>query len=104
MSAELFIRLVTCVVTIVIVLISTYVIPWLKAKCGNENMNMIMGYIAMAVRCAEQIYTPDQWKEKKEFVMDYMLNIINTVVKVDLTREQLDVLIEGAVNEIKKNI
>ena len=104
MSSELFMRLVTCIVTIVIILISTYVIPWLKVKCGAENMNIVMGYIAYAVRCAEQIYTPDEWKEKKAFVMEYMLNIINNVVKIDMTVEQLDVLIEGMVNEVKQNI
>lgn len=104
MSTELFIKLIMCIITIISILVSTYVIPWLKAKCGVENMELVMNYVAMAVRCAEQIYTSEQWEEKKEFVMNYMLGIINNTLKIEMSEEQLDVLIEGAVNEIKKNV
>ncbi|MCQ2969884.1 MAG: phage holin family protein [Clostridium sp.] len=101
MSTDLFIKIISGAVSIAIFVITTYLIPYLKSKYTNEQLHTIENYIRTLVRCAEQIYTQEQWKEKKEFVLIKVIEFVNDVCRIDLTREQLDALIEGIVNEVK---
>lgn len=103
MSNEIFVKICVSIITILGALITTFVIPYIKSKIGQQNMNKIVEYAKIAVRCAEQIYTPEQWKEKKQYVMDYLLNLVNNKLNIKITEEDLDVIVEGVVNEIKHN-
>lgn len=100
MNPELITKLVEAIVTVVVVLISAYVIPWLKGKIGEDKYNQIKYYIEYAVRCAEQIYKEDQSKEKKEYVMSYITHKLNDI-GITMTEEDISVLIESTVNYIK---
>lgn len=102
MSNELFIRLVGACFTVVMCLISAYVIPWLKTKINSEQIALIEVMIEKAVRCAEQIYTPDEWQKKKEYVLEYIIELVNTNFSIDLSEADLDLMIEGIVNEVKR--
>lgn len=102
MTNELFMKIVSAIITIIIALVSAYVIPWLKTKVSKDMMEKIIYYTDMAVRCAEQIYTVDQWAEKKAYVTEYITNLCNNTFGISLSEQDIDVLIEGAVNEIKK--
>ncbi len=104
MTNELFLQIVGALITIAIALVSAYVIPWLKTKVNAEQIATFNYYLDLAVRCANQIYTPEQWKEKKEYVMNYLTSVVNTKLKLSLTEEDLSNLIEGKVNEIKREI
>jgi len=102
MNNDLFLEIVSSVLTIIVALITAYVIPWLKSKVNETQMQQIDKYIDLAVRCAEQIYTPEQWKEKKQFVLDYVTNVVNDKFSLSLTEEDIDLMIEGIVNKVKK--
>ena len=102
MTNELFIKIVGAIITILVALITGFIIPWLKSKVDGEQTKKLAYYIGMAVRCAEQIYTPEQWMEKKLYVTNYITNLVNDTFKLTLSPQDIDVLIEGAVNEIKK--
>lgn len=104
MTEELFVKIILAIITIIGGLVSAYVIPYLKAKFSTEQLDTLTYYITVAVRCAEQIYTPEQWAEKKSYVTTYAKDVINDLVKINLTDEQLDAIIEGIVNEVKKKV
>lgn len=102
MTNEMFIKLVLSLASVLGIIITSYIIPLLKSKIGSEELSKVTYYISVAVRCAEQIYTKEQWKEKKEYVMDYVQKIIYTKLNIKLTYDELDTMVEGVVNEIKR--
>lgn len=101
MSNEVISLIIKSLVLILSALITTVVIPYVKGKIGEDKYNEIKFYVEYAVRCAEQLYTPEQWAEKKEYVMAYITRKAQEL-GIDMTEEDINVLIEGIVNEVKK--
>lgn len=101
MTTELFMKLVMSLVSILGVIFTAYIVPWIKANMTQKQLDQLSYYVTVAVRCAEQIYTPEQWQEKKEYVTKYITDIINSKLKIGLNEQDIDVIIEGVVNEIK---
>jgi len=84
-------------------LVITFVIkPYIDSKISQTEQEQLLKYIETGVRCAEQIYTPEEWKLKKSYVENYVLDILSNLVHLDLTDKELDTLIEGMVHEVKK--
>ena len=87
---------------IVLGMIFTMIIkPAIETYVGKDNLEEYLGYIKVAIRCAEQIFTPEQWAEKKNYVYHYAINKANDM-GMKLTEEDIDIIIEGFVNELKK--
>lgn len=103
MDKELFNVAVKIIVTIAIIIVTSYVIPWLKSVISAEDLTKIKSYTEIAVRCAEQIYTPEEWEKKKQYVFEYILSKVN-VLGIGLDEKDIDILIEGVVNEVKHNL
>lgn len=101
MTTELFLKIVMALITIMSALVTAYVIPYIKTKISAEELENISYFVTVAVRCAEQIYTAEQWQEKKEYVMDYVRNVMDEHFKIKLSYDQLNAIVEGIVNEIK---
>ena len=87
--------------TLILAIVSAYVIPWIKSKVNQDKLDKIQQYAEYAVRYAEQVYTEDQFKEKKEYVYNYILNKVNDI-GINMTENDVDVLVEGIVNLVKK--
>ena len=104
MTSSLFVKLLMGILSICSVLVTVYLLPYIKTKISTEDMKKLLNYAAIAVRCAEQIYTKEQWQEKKEYVMDYCMKIINEKLHIDVTYDELDTIVEGIVNEVKHGI
>lgn len=101
MTTDLFMKLVMSLISVLGVIFTAYVVPMIKANVSQKQLDQLSYYISVAVRCAEQIYTPEQWKEKKQYVFDYVLDIVNSKLHINLDEKDIDVIIEGIVNEIK---
>lgn len=96
--------IISLVITIAAVVIARYVIPKLKEEIGVEKFNTIAMYVDYAVRAAEQIYIDAGLGEKKK---EYVLKFINDIVlkdgKYSITSDELNVLIESAVNAMNES-
>jgi len=99
---EIITKIIELVVLVIVSVVSYYVIPYLKNKLGVAKYEDVTKWIEKAVRAAEQIYTPAEWAEKKVFVTDFVSSWISNNTKFQITPAELDILIEGAVNEVKK--
>lgn len=87
---------------IILGMIFTIVIkPAIETYVGKDKVEEYVGYIKVAIRCAEQIFTPEQWAQKKNYVYEYAVEKAH-LMGLELTEQDIDVLIEGFVNEIKK--
>lgn len=101
MTVDTLNTIVKAIAMLLSVLLTTVIIPWIKSKISAEKLLEIENYTRMAVRCAEQIFTPDEWKEKKAYVLDY-ISVKALDIGVEVTPEDIENIIEGCVNEIKK--
>ena len=100
MSPELITKLTESIVTVVIILISAYVIPWLKNKVGEDKYNQIVSFAETVVRSAEKIYTPEEWAQKKRYAVE-MVQAKAEEVGIKITPEEINAIIEGAVQAVK---
>ena len=100
MNNEVVTVIIRAVVAILSVVITTVIVPYIKGKMGEAKFKELEGYIEYAVRCAEQVYTPEQWKEKKEYVSAYIIRKAREL-NIELSSEDIDILIEGIVNLVK---
>jgi len=81
-------------------IVTYFVVPFLKAKIGNENLITISKWIVYAVKAAEIIFAGEkQGVDKKEYVIDFIANFLNKK-KIVITEEQLEVLIEATVKQM----
>ena len=100
MNTELITKLVEAVVTVVIVLISAYVIPWLKGKIGDDKYALIVEFAEIVVRSAEKLYTPDEWAQKKRYAVE-MVRKKAEEIGITITADEINAIIEGAVQAVK---
>lgn len=99
MDTKVFMTIAMAIISIAGALVSAYVIPWIKTKISAQDMETIVFWVRFAVRCADQLFTPEQWAEKKQYVMNYIIDMANKL-GIKLTEQDINILIESAVNEI----
>lgn len=77
--------------------ILTYIVgPYILSKTTKEQREDYYFWTKLAVQAAEQIYREKgQGKLKKEYVVDFLVS-----KGINLTVQELDVLIEAAVKEL----
>ena len=86
------------VITLVALLITTFLIPWLKAKAGAEKFAEIEKWTRVAVNAAEMIYKESGMGEtKKQYVINYL-----KAKGYALDLDTVETLIEAAVLEMKQ--
>lgn len=83
------------VLYLVLAAASAFVIPWVKARVGNENMSEMLTWVDIAVAAAEQLYDSTQGETKKQYVLRFLES---KGFRVD--EEELNVSIEAAVNRL----
>lgn len=102
MTQEMISKITECTITVIILIVSAYVIPFLKNKIGTDKMQLLQEFAEACVRAAEQIYTKEDWKLKK----DYVTNLVTekaTDLGIGLNEAEIDAVIEGIVNFVKHN-
>lgn len=102
MTPEMITKVTECALTVIVLLVSAYLIPWLKTKISEEKLEELEKFCEQAVRAAEQLYTPEEYKLKKA----YVLSLINEQIEklgIGLNEAEIDAIIEGIVNYVKHN-
>ena len=90
-------QIVVAVLTLVISLITAFLIPYLKTKVSAEKLDTIKFWVNIAVEAAEMIYVgTGRGQEKKDYVVQF-LNSKGFTLNV----AEIENLIEAAVMELK---
>lgn len=89
-------QIILAVITLLGAVITGFLIPWLKNKLTDHQYDMLATLIRVGVFAAEQLFTTEQWKEKKQYVVDLLAENGYTV---DATA--VDALIEATVRELR---
>ena len=100
MPRELLLQIFDCVFAVCVFLVSMYLIPLIRSKFSTEQLTRFKDYVSTAIRCAEQIYTAEEWLNKKEYVLNFAHDKM-VEMNMELTYEDLNNIVEGLVNMIK---
>ena len=89
-------QIILAVIALISAVLTGFVIPWLKTKLTDHQYDTLATLVRVGVFAAEQLFTSDMWKEKKEYVVNLLLE---NGYKVDITA--VDALIEATVRELR---
>jgi LL-H family phage holin len=102
MDKEIFLMVLEVVLTLAVAVITGVVVPYIRSKIETDKLSKLDYYVKLGIRSAEQIFDGDgKGEEKKKYVVNYITEIINRNLKIDITPEELDTIIEGMVNNVK---
>lgn len=96
---DIIFKVINLVVMIATLVVVRYVVPWIKKKVGAETLSTVAEWAKKAVLYAEQVMTASTGEEKKQAVTEIIKEIVNAN-KIDITDEQIDILIESAVKQM----
>jgi len=93
------ITLIVKIVLMVLAAIYTYIlVPFIKAKTTDTELESLKKFVRAGVRAAEMIYNEDgMGAKKKAYVLEYLKEL---GYSIDVN--EIDAIIEGAVYELKK--
>ena len=92
-------EIVQALITLLAALISAVVVPWIKGKVGEQNMNDFLRWVEIGVAAAEQLYrgADPRWKK------DYVVTFLNSK-GFTMNEEELDNAIEAAVLKLHADL
>lgn len=94
MVDDLLFSLIKVLVSVSIVIIMGYFIPWAKTSINNSEYKWVLEIVTVAVQAAEQTLT--QGTEKKAVVTKFVKEALEKN-NIHMTDEQISDLIESAV-------
>lgn len=95
---ELFAQAVPLLISLLGVLLTYCLFPWLKSMVDAQELQNIEKWVLIAVKAAEQIYNASGMGEKKkEYVLDFLES-----KGITITEQELNAMIEAAVYEISQ--
>lgn len=100
---EVLFKIILGLISILGIIITSVVVPYIKEKLGNEKLAKYEYWVSMAVSAAEMIFKEQgMGKTKKEYVVNFLKDMFNKN-KIVITDEQLEILVESAVKQMKLN-
>lgn len=92
--------IIEAVITIIIFVVGTFLLPWIKQKIGNGKTEELLRWVSIFVRAAEQIYRESGMGEQKKA---YVLQKLQEK-GYNLDIEAIDDMIEAAVLELNREV
>lgn len=97
---EIIFEVIKLVVMVAVLVITRYLVPWLKEKIGSDKLAVAEKWSRYAVLKAQQVLWDESGKDRKAYVTKFLKEIL-IAKNIALSDEQLDVLIEAAVKQMK---
>ena len=89
-------QIILAVITLIGAVITRYLIPWIKSKTDERQFEALKILAKVGVYAAEQLFSTQEWKEKKQYVLDFLKQ---NGYEVDAPA--VDALIESLVRELR---
>lgn len=100
MDEKIF-QIILALIPILGAIITGFIVPLIKEKIGAEKLAKYEYWTSMAVKCAEMMFKEQGMGEtKKEYVVNFLNEMFNKN-RVIITSEQIEILVEAAVKELK---
>ena len=89
-------QIILAIITLIGAIITRYLIPWIKNKLDDRQYEVLATLVRVGVYAAEQLFSRDEWKEKKQYVVDLLSE---NGYSIDATA--VNALIEATVRELR---
>jgi LL-H family phage holin len=100
MDERLF-QIILALIPVLGVIVTSFVIPFIKEKIGTERLAKYEYWATLAVRAAEMLWTESgAGANKKQYVVSFLNEMFNKN-KVVITEQQIEILVESAVKQMK---
>ena len=96
---DIILELLKLTIMIATLVITRYVVPWIKAKTQNDTMSVLIDWTMQAVLAAEQVHQAQPGSERKAIVTKFIKELL-AQKNLKLTDEEIDVMIEAAVKQM----
>lgn len=96
---EITLEALKLLIMILAMVMTRYVVPWLKAKTENETMQSVIDWTMQAVLAAEQAHQAQSGAERKYIVTEFIKQIL-IQKNISMSDEELSMLIESAVKQM----
>lgn len=97
---EIIFEFIKIVVMVAVLVVTRYLVPWLKDKIGADKLAAAEKWARYAVLKAQQVLWEKDGQDRKAYVTEFLKEIL-IAKNIALSDEQLDVLIEAAVKQMK---
>lgn len=97
---EILFEVLKLIVLIAVFLVICYLIPWIRMKIGQDRLDAITKWVNTAVLMVQQVYYTKSGAERKAIVVDILRKML-VAKNISITDEQIDMLIEAAVKQMK---
>lgn len=97
---DILFEILKVVVMFAALVVTRYLIPLIREKIGADKMKQIEQWAKNAVLMAQQVHWSRPGEDRKAIVTGFLKGIL-TARNISLSDEQLDILIEAAVKEMK---
>lgn len=100
MDERLF-QIILLLIPILGTIVTSFIIPFIKEKIGTEKLAKYEYWASVAVKAAEMMWVESGCgKDKKKYVVDFLNDMFNKN-KVVITEQQIEILVESAVKQMK---
>lgn len=93
---EITLEALKLLIMVTVLILTRFVVPWLKAKTQSETMQTVLDWTMQAVLAAEQAHQAQTGAERKYIVTEFIKRIL-IQKNISLSDEELNTLIEAAV-------
>lgn len=100
MMNDITFEILKLVVMVAVLVITRYLVPWIKTKIDTDKLEVIAKWAKQAVLKAQQVMQSESGTEKKAVVTQFLKGIL-IEKNISISDEQLDTLIEAAVKQMK---
>lgn len=90
-----FTGLFEIVISVLSVIASCFLIPWLKEKLSAAQLERLVKWVKIAVEAAEQLYGSGTGHQKKEYVISFLLS-----KGIVFDKNEVETIIESAVLQL----
>ncbi len=98
---EVLFKIILALIPVLGTILTSVIVPYIREKIGNEKLAKYEYWASMAVECAEMMFKEQGMGEtKKEYVTNFLNEMFNKN-KIVITEEQLNILIESCVKQMK---
>lgn len=99
---EITLEALKLLIMVTVLVLTRFVVPWLKTKTENETMQAVLDWTVQAVLAAEQAHQAQTGAERKYIVTEFIKSIL-IQKNISLSDEELNTLIEAAVMQMNAN-
>ena len=101
MNENLF-NVILTVIPVIGAIITYFVIPFIKSSVSEKQLAQYKEWAKLAVKTAEMLWRETgHGEDKKAYVVSFLNDMFNKN-KVVITEQQMEILIEAAVKEMKE--